>query len=176
MHQGTSYRYQAWNPVDTATTTKGTKAPFYGSAFVASMLRNLTTTNVSISNIPMPSEYDAVYTAYVHDTLARVAVINMIEYNYTTSGTPPPRPSQNYTFQVPSGVQSIGVQRLVANGSDAITGITFDGYSYNWELDDGNPVLLSNVTRGESLNVDEAGQVTVELPYSSAVILNLSFA
>ncbi|KAL9109934.1 MAG: hypothetical protein Q9227_005457 [Pyrenula ochraceoflavens] len=176
MHQGTSYRYQSWNPVDSNTTTKGTKAPYYGNIFVASMLRNLTTTNVTVSNIPRPSIYDAAYTAYVDSTLARVAVINMIEYNYTSSGTPSPRPSQNYTFEVPSGCETVGVQRLAANGSDAITGITFDGYSYNWELDDGNPVLLSNVTRGESLVVGMDGLVTVELPHSSAVILNLEYS
>lgn len=39
------------------------------------------------------------------------------------------------------------VKRLMANGTDAITGITWDAWSYNWELDEGRPVRLANVTR-----------------------------
>lgn len=172
MHQGTAYRYGAWNPVPTNTTTKGTKAPFYGSIFVASMLRDLTTSNVSISEIALPSVYEAAYAAYVDGRLSRVAIINMVEYNYTADAITS-RPSANYSLSIPEGCGDITVQRLYSNGSDAITGITFDGYSYNWELDDGRPVLLSNVTRGEALDISESGQATVGLPYSSAVILNL---
>lgn len=172
MHQGTAYRYGAWNPVPTDTTTKGTKAPYYGSIFVASMLRDLTTSNVSISEIPLPSIYEAAYAAYVEGTLARVAIINMVEYNYTAAGVTA-RPSADYSLNVPEGCENITVQRLYSNGSDAITGITFDRYSYNWELDDGRPVLLSNVTRGESLPISASRQATVGLPYSSAAILNL---
>ena len=59
----------------------------------------------------------------------------------------------------------------MANGSDAITGITFDGYSYNYELDAGRPVLLRNVTRGETAIVKN-GLVKVDVPASSAVILD----
>jgi len=60
----------------------------------------------------------------------------------------------------------------MANGSDALSGVTFDGYSYNWELDNGKPVLLQNVTRGETVRVGQGGQMTVEVPSSSAVIIN----
>lgn len=101
-------------------------------------------------------------------------------YNTTVDGqglesvpNPPPRSSQQYTFAV-SGVRNgelVGVQRLLANGSDAITGITFDGWSYNYELDLGKPVRLHNVTVGETAVVRN-GQVTVDVPDSSAVLLN----
>ncbi len=102
----------------------------------------------------------------------------MRAYN-TTTGASGPRPSETFTFQLPPGtnkgasVKSVGVQRLLANGSDAITGITFDGYSYNYELDEGRPVVLNNVTRNEVVQVTQNGMVTVDVPWSSAVILNL---
>ena len=67
----------------------------------------------------------------------------------------------------------VGVRRLMANGSDAISGITFDGYSYNFELDDGKPVLLGNVTRGEVLKVGRDGVLSLDVPWSSAVLLDL---
>jgi hypothetical protein len=64
------------------------------------------------------------------------------------------------------------LQRLIANGSDAVTGATFDGYSFNYELDNGKPVLMNNVTRGEIVQVDRRGDLAVEVPDSSAVLIS----
>src|SRR5436305_15004677 len=101
----------------------------------------------------------------------------MRQYNYTVNGTssvinPVPRPSLSYEFQVPQGLNAkVKIQQLWANGSDAITGITFDGYSYNCELNHGKPVRLRNVTVGEAAEVKN-GIVGVTVPDSFAVILN----
>lgn len=160
----------------------GTKAPYYGSIAVASMVGDNNRNPVSITNIPLASDpFEVAYAAhYTHsDDLARIIVINMHSYNTTIGGegldpvpNPAPRPSRKYTFAV-NDVHSRGpveVQRLLANGSDAITGITFDGWSYNWELDEGRPVRLHNVTVGETARV-RGGKVEVEVPDSSAVLL-----
>jgi hypothetical protein len=138
------------------------------------MLGDLTKANVSITNIPMSSEFESAYAAYVNDQLTRVAVINMAEYNYTGARSSP-RPTVTYNISVPSTYsgRSVGVQRLMANGSNAISGITWDGYSYNWELNKGTPVLLPNVTRGETVKVGQGGDFRVVLPYSSVAIINL---
>lgn len=177
MHQGVDYRYESWQPVQTNVTTKGTKAPYYGNIAVASMLGDLTHNSVQIANIPLSSELESAYAAYVDGTLERIAVVNMREYNYTVNGTssvinPDSRPTQSYTFQVPEGVSVVDVQRLAANGSDAITGITWDGWSYNWELDNGKPVRLHNVTTGEQVKVQQ-GIVVLDVDDSSAAIINL---
>ncbi|MCJ1282038.1 hypothetical protein MMC26_001361 [Xylographa opegraphella] len=174
MHMGTDYRYASWQPINTNKTTMGTKPPYYGNIAVAAMMGNITAANVSIVNIPQSSIYDASYAAYVNDKLARIAVINMREYNYTTNGSAPSaRSSSSYSFSLPAGYGSqVTVQRLIANGSDAISGITFDGYSYNYELDNGKPVLLKNVTRGETLGI-WGDVVSVDVPDSSAAILHI---
>ena len=177
MHQGTNYRYQSWQPIQTDLTTLGTKAPYYGNIAVATFLGNINKGNVSIANMPLLNSYESAYAAYVNSKLARVALINMRQYNYTVNGTssvinPVPRASLSYEFQVLQGRSAkVNIQRLWANGSDAITGITFDGYSYNYELNLGEPVRLRNVTVGETVEVKNGiGSVTV--PDSSAVILN----
>jgi hypothetical protein len=123
----------------------------------------------------MSHETDAAYAAYVSGNLARIAVINMQEYNYTGTGEPAARrPSGKYTFRLSDiSVRSLSVQRLLANGSDSISGISWDGWSYNYELKGGAPVRLGNITIGETVNVGGRGEVEVELPYSSAVILSL---
>lgn len=193
MHQGTNYRYASWQPVQTVNESLGTKAPYYGNVMVATFLGDLNAgKNVTIGDIELggePSIYHSAYAAYVDGRLKRIAVIQMRAYNYTTTDTEQSaRPNESFSFHLPSStgggegeeesssaVKGIRVQRLLANGSDAITGITFDGSSYNYELDAGRPVLLNNVTRGEVLQVDEEGVVTVDVPWSSAAILSLDW-
>ncbi|KAF4630913.1 hypothetical protein G7Y89_g7220 [Cudoniella acicularis] len=88
MHQGTNFRYQSWQPINTNITTKGTKAPYYGQIVVAAFIGSLSpSTQTQISNIPLQGEREAAYAAYVNGKLARVAVINLQQYNYTVNGT-----------------------------------------------------------------------------------------
>lgn len=171
MHQGTDYRYASWQPVQTSKTTIGTKAPYYGNVMVAAMLRGEADSSVQVVNLPMSSETDSGYAAYVDGKLARIAVINMQEFNYSTAAES--RPSAKYTFQLPDvSARSLSLQRLMANGSDAITGISWDGWSYNYELKRGAPVRLDNVTIGETVSLGSKGEVELELPLSSGAILN----
>lgn len=167
----------------------GTKAPYYGSIAVAAMLRNSVKRPVSISSIPLSSDQEAAYSAHYTPgagrpgKLARIMVLNMRGYNTTVDGAgleplpdPEKRPSKQYSFNVSQSAQDgqkVIVQRLVANGSDAITGMTFDSWSYNFELDHGKPVRLDNVTFGETAVVAD-GAVTVDLPDSSAALLTFA--
>jgi hypothetical protein len=121
----------------------------------------------------MASEFESAYAAYEDEKLARVAVINLVEYNYTGPAATRPSVTCNISLPATYSGQSVGVQRLMANGSNAITGITWDGYSYNWELNNGRPVLLGNITRGETVKVGKGGEVQVVVPYSSMAMLNL---
>ncbi|KAJ5116011.1 hypothetical protein N7456_000359 [Penicillium angulare] len=173
MHQGTDYRYASWQPIQTNKTTIGTKAPYYGNVMVAAMLGgDDSDSDAQVVNLPMAEETDAAYAAYVDGQLSRIALINMVEYNYT--GSDETRPVAKYSFLLPGTKEkSLSVQRLMANGSDAITGISWDGWSYNYELKGGEPVRLGNVTIGESVSVDSKGVVELKVPYSSGVILNL---
>ena len=97
-------------------------------------------------------------------------------YNTTDNNyiTPFPRPIEKYELKLPGCSKGKAqVQRLIANGSDAITGVTWDGYSYNYELDEGKPVRLNNVTRGEKVKASEDGVIRVDVPWSSAAIVTL---
>lgn len=176
-----SSQYASWQPIATANTTRGTKAPYYGNIAVASMLGDTTKAAVSIAPVPLSSDVESAYAAYTGGKLQRVMVVNMRGYNTTEDGegltplpSPAARPIRDYTFALGGAAegQRVGVQRLMANGSDAITGITFDGWSYNQDLDNGKPVRLANVTTGETLTVKD-GAVTVQVPDSSAVLLSL---
>ncbi|KAI1366235.1 glycoside hydrolase family 79 protein [Xylaria arbuscula] len=200
MHMGTNYRYASWQPIDTSLAVAGTKAPYYGNVAVAAFLGNLRIEPVRIAHLDLealgsesdlnlngtePDDVgvrDSAYAAYVDDTLARIMVVNMRAYNYTLNGTgdldtpnPVPRINRTYTFGVEGfadGKEAV-VRRLYANGSDAITGITWDGISYNYELELGKPVRLGNVTTGEKVAVQD-GAVEVVVPDSQAVVLDFT--
>ncbi|KAM3414650.1 hypothetical protein BST61_g9809 [Cercospora zeina] len=175
MHQGTNYRYQPWQPIETRNTTRGTKAPYYGNIATAAFLGDLTKARPQIVDLCLPGDFQSAFASYIDGRLAKIAAINLQSYNasadndYKTSGE---RPASNFSFQVPRQYRSASLQRLTANGSDAITGVTFDGFSYAHELDEGRPVRLNNVTIGEQVEI-KRGEVTVEVPDSSAVVLNL---
>ncbi|KAK3388162.1 hypothetical protein B0T20DRAFT_110755 [Sordaria brevicollis] len=170
MHMGTNYRYASWQPIATTKATIGTKAPYYGNIAVASFLSSPTSSSypsqgqgqATVKHLPISSTpFLSAYAAY-HSTgtLTRLIFLNMNSYNTTVSGeglVPLPsgslqrRPSVTFNFTLPSSFlddkSKVVVKRLMANGTDAITGITWDGWSYNWELDEGRPVRLANVTR-----------------------------
>lgn len=138
---------------------------------VAAMVRG--GDDVRVVPLPLEEETEAAYAAYVSGKLARIAVVNMREYNYSVSDPEATRPSKKYEFRIPGVDGEIGVQRLLANGSNAISGVTWDGWSYNYELNDGKPVKMHNVTAGETVQVSGQGLVKIEVPWSSGVVLNL---
>lgn len=151
------------------------------------MLGNLVDHPSMIASVPLSGgdNQQAAYAAYVDSgsSLVRVLVLNLNAYNSTVDGKGvvpldpgdlASRPSRKYSFSVEGFSKGTPVllQRLWASGSDAISGITWDGYSYNYEEAKGKPVRMKNVTIGETVAVGDDGVVNVEVPDSSAVMLD----
>ncbi|KAI0149897.1 glycoside hydrolase family 79 protein [Hypoxylon sp. NC0597] len=183
FHMGTDYRYASWQPVDTSKTTIGTKAPYYGNIAAAAFLGKAGTrvAQVPLAGAEVDPETDVAYAAFGADgKLSRILALNLRPYNYTLNGTggadlnPTPRPVRGYTFAGVHAESTTGVvRRLRANGSDAITGISWDGWSYNYELDYGKPAKLDNVTTGETVQVVNT-TLNVPVVDSEAVILDFA--
>lgn len=106
-------------------------------------------------------------------------LLNMNVYNSTvnfTEGTtnPESRGNRMFSVNVPANASAAGVvdvQRLVANGTDARNGISWDGWSYAIDLDGGLPSRLLNVTVGETASIS-GGIVKVDIPDAQAVMLS----
>ncbi|KAI0006289.1 glycoside hydrolase family 79 protein [Xylariaceae sp. FL0662B] len=179
MHMGTDYRYASWQPIATnRTAVPTTKPPYYGNVAVAAFLgraRPLSVAHLSLS-LNGTDDREAAYAAYVDNALRRIMVVNMRAYNYTT-GEVPPRPVRTYAFAVNGGGPGTEarVRRLYANGSDATAGVSWDGWSYDYELDRGRPVRLDHVATGEVVPVVD-GVVEVRVPDSQAVLLEFGDA
>ncbi|KAI0837502.1 glycoside hydrolase family 79 protein [Hypoxylon sp. FL0890] len=183
FHMGTDYRYASWQPISTNKTSIGTKAPYYGNIAAAFFLCG---NDTRIAQVPLGGSevnpaIDVAYAAFdAAGKLSRILALNLHAYNYTLNGTggsalnPVPRPVRGYTFAgIHAETTQATLRRLHANGSDAITGITWDGWTYNYEVDYGKPVRLHNVTTGETVQVVD-GKVDIPVPDSEAVILDFA--
>ncbi|KAI0103581.1 glycoside hydrolase family 79 protein [Daldinia grandis] len=186
FHMGTDYRYASWQPIGTDKTTIGTKPPYYGNIAAAAFLGPPGTliAPVPLSPGPAPTntdtdtDADVAYAAYEPTgALARILVLNLRAYNYTANGTggadlnPAPRPRRTYRFAgLDAGARGV-VRRLRANGSDAVAGVSWDGWSYDYELRRGRPVRLGNVPVGERVG-SVGGVVEVQVWDSEAVVLD----
>ncbi|KAI2479433.1 Glycoside hydrolase family 79 protein [Pyrenophora tritici-repentis] len=142
MHQGTNYRYQSWQPIQTNLSTIGTKPPYYGNLAVAAFLHKPSpSTRLHVAHLDSSTESAAQYAAYTNNTLTRLLVVDLHTYNTTAN---------NFTTPF-------------ARPKDA----------FDYELDEGRPVRMANATREEVLNIDKKGMLSVEIPWSSAAIVEL---
>lgn len=182
-HMGKNYWYSAWQPVNTTTATIGTKAPYYGNLAAAAILGDLTSDDVQIAELNTSSldGSKSAYSLYHGGSLAKLVAINLQEYNFTKSGvaTDPElndssRGYSTFSFSLGSAYEgkTLQIRRLLAPGADSITGITWDGYTFNYEVDNGRASRLSNVTYGENLKVSD-GKANISVQDSSAVVLEL---
>ncbi|KAL3492415.1 hypothetical protein BJX62DRAFT_236233 [Aspergillus germanicus] len=183
FHMGRDYRYAAWQPVETDKTAIGTKVPYYGNLATAAILGNLGIDEVQVVGLKYDEDggTESAYGIYHAGDLAKVVVLNMAEYNFTKSGNAmdeelntKKRGSHNFSINVPESFNDrlATVRRLEAPGADSITGITWDGYTFIYEVDNGVGRRLENVTYGETIVVADA-KVTVRIPHSSAVVLEV---
>ncbi|OQE04651.1 hypothetical protein PENVUL_c031G10233 [Penicillium vulpinum] len=165
FHQGLDYRYGAWQPTQGRHQGPTTRAPYYGHIMVASAIGSSNDTR--IANIPLKSDTESAYAIYNGDKPAKLVVLNLQAFNHTGN----PRPGKTYSFQVPSEVTGAKVERLTAPGSDSLDDITFAGVSYDYDLQEGNPVIIN--AQDERADFQD-GVVTVNVPDSSAVLLTLN--
>jgi Glycosyl hydrolase family 79 C-terminal beta domain len=176
MHQGTNFRYSSWQPI-AAKVAVGTRPAYYANVAVAAMIGDSGPAKTQVLTLPLPtySETQIAYAAYESAALKRVLLINMQAWNTTSASPTTPRPETTYYFAAP--LQCAGnatVSRLMASGSDAVVGVSWNGYSYAHEQDLGKPRLLGNVSHDESLTVSPFGTFKLDVPHSSAAMVSLN--
>lgn len=174
MHQGVNYRYGSWQPIETNRSVKATKPAFYGNVasadFVGRSRGKLRVMEIDLKNGGLAEE-EAVYAAFVDDALERLAIVNLGQWNATQEEQ---RPNVQYEFQTSGHAKEARVKRLIADGTDSYSGVTYGGYSYNWELENGRPVRLDNVTDVEIVPIGTDGRLVIKVPQASAAIITLA--
>ena len=167
FHEGTGYRYVAWQPIEIDGSQPTTRPPYYAHMMIAHAIGN-TSNNTRIANLPLPKDTESAYAIYDGDVLARLVTLNMeVSWSNATS-----RPSKEYAYRVPSHFRTARVQRFMGAGADARTNLTLGGVSYDYELDGGRPIVVDEKATEEKLSIDN-GVVKVDVPASSGVLLTL---
>lgn len=161
-HQSIGALYTAWTPSSNAAT----HPPYYGKLAAATFLGD--SSKVFVKQFPMNSDNESAYAAYVNSSLARLAVLNMREHEASASG----RQSQTYKFQVKSG-STWTLQRLTAMGSDSVSSITFNGFSYEYSSQ-GKPTQAAGVSSNEKVLADSSGVLSFSVKDSEAVVAILT--
>ncbi|CAG8921660.1 unnamed protein product [Penicillium salamii] len=162
--QGTTFGYAGWTPVEHNGVAPQVRAPLYGQIFAADAIGRHPT--VQVKALEFQRDDLSAYAIYESGILARYVVVNLDEWNSTTSY---PRPSQKFELDVPHYLKSVEVRRLVGPGASADTGISWGGLSWNYT--DGR-LGRTGKRQVEVLRVSK-GTVTLDLDSTEAAIVEL---
>lgn len=171
FHQSSSAAYSAWSPVNSSSGPPATHPPYYGKLAAARFLGASNTTVVV--GIPLSSSpYEYAYAAYSGGKLVRLAVLNMNEYNSTSTAQ---RPVATYEFALSGSLNQSTwkVERLTAPGSDVKTNVTFGGYAYEYSSL-GKGVKVNCTAATEIAQAGEDGVLSIGVSNSEAAVLVLA--
>jgi hypothetical protein len=166
FHNSATSPYAAWSP---STIPPTTNAPYYGNVMVAATVGLLPDRSIAYLDLGNGDERTSAYTIYSGSNLVRVVILNMIEYLSTSSTA---RPKSTFSLSVPAGVKGALVERLTAPGADALSGVTFGGFSYDYSRAEGKPVLVDATAALEEVSAKN-GVLSVTLQDSEGVVLHL---
>ena len=123
----TGIAYSAWQPVEYNGSLPQVRPSYYAQVFVADFIG--TSLQMQTYNIDLGVANMSAYAAYDHGMLARVAIVNLDEWNTTTAYL---RPLQQIRIRVPQGVESVLVKYLTAPGANSTDEITWGGVSWSF--------------------------------------------
>ena len=144
------------------------RAPFYAQPFIADFIKSTT----GVVEMGLNSDFLTAYAAYNANGLARVALVNLHEWN---AGDNTQRGNQTFVLKVPTSTKNVTVGRLTAAAGAEAGGfdnggqnITYAGQQWSYSVDNGkgHPSAAST-TKVQVSN----GVATVSVKDSEAVVV-----
>lgn len=130
--------------------------------------------NTRINNIDLNSDFYSAYAAYENGRLARVVLLNLHEWNPSSSqaeAEAEAAPSTTFTLSTGrGGIKYATVEAMTAPGALSETNITVAGISYDYGLAEGKPVRVAKQYESV-LRPDNKGEISVSVRDSQAVLL-----
>ena len=166
VQQGTTFGFAAWRPVVVDGAAPQVRPPYYGNLFVADVMGG--TENLQAKNIDLNSDVLSAYALYAGGSLTKYAIINLLEWNTTTTY---PRPTVEVSVSVPATYgNEVSLKYLQAPGADVNQGITWGGQSYNYSSTAPGEVEITGKETLVPVKVVN-GQATFKLNASEAVLV-----
>lgn len=156
FHQGTGWKYSAWNPVQVNSISAGVKGPYYSWLFTAAALHG----GDKKVEILVGNQTFTAYAIYACDRLESIVAINLEAWSVGQGETN----RTGVEVRLPEGFysRSATVKRLTAPGVDVYWGITFAEQGVDVD---------GKINGTETVERLENGQVTVAA--SEAVLITL---
>ncbi|KAJ6443625.1 glycoside hydrolase family 79 [Purpureocillium lavendulum] len=162
--QGVTFGYTGWVPVPYAGRDPYVRPPLYGQIVVADAIGRAP--DVRVKEVDLKRWDVSAYAVYESRRLAKYVLVNLDEWNATTTHA---RPTQRLSLEVPRGVKGASVKRLTGDGASADEGIAWAGLSWNYT--DGR-LAESGRERIETVKL-RGGKLDLELKSSEAVLVTL---
>lgn len=166
FHQSVGAPYSAWLPVKSGSKSPQTFPPYYGKMAAAVFLADSANIQVKKISLNGSADHDSGYGAYENGQLKRIALLNLREYDSSSGNS---RGEQKYTVKVQPH-ESWVVQRLTAAGSDVVSGVTYNGFSYEYSSM-GKPVQVQGTASNERAQANSQGNLVITVADSEAVIV-----
>lgn len=172
MHMTDNSNASAWQPTYLYDRQPFVRPMYYAHAAVAQIIGNGNGTTqiatMSTNNVDSTySGYIRAYSAYAHETLQAVILINGQPANVSDSQ------KGSFTFNVNFGSDNankdVYLSYLTADGADAQTGTVWNGMTYNDTTGEAN-VVDSTVNK---VTTDGSGKISIPVRDSQAVVANL---
>ncbi|KAJ5745752.1 hypothetical protein N7520_010934 [Penicillium odoratum] len=163
--QGTTFGYTGWIPVEYNGQAPGIRPPLYGQLVAADVIGRHE--NVQVQSLDLGLWDLSAYAVYESGILSRYVVINLDEWNVTTSYA---RPTRQVSLSVPREVLSGEIMRLSGPGAGSDTGITWGGYSWNYTT---GGRLEKSGEQQTQLVYPRGGYVNLDIPSTEAVVVEL---
>ena len=167
VQQGTGFAFDSWQPVYINDTAPKVLPPWYGDTFVADVIG--TAPDVQVSNIDLGSDVISAYSVYTSGALAKYVIVNLEEWNTTTSY---PRPLETVLLTVPDYVTAASARYLIAPGANVMTDIKWAGQSWNYSSSAVGQVEVTGSLQCVEVSPRD-GIVEVALKASEAVLVTL---
>ena len=146
------------------------RAPYYAQPFIADFIRGTT----GVVEMGLHSDFLTAYAAYTANGLARVALVNLHEWNASDNTQ---RGNQTFALKVPSSIKSVTVRRLTAAAGAEAGGfdnggqnITYAGQQWSYRVDNGKGHPSTASTKKVPVS---NGVAAVSVEESEAVIVNI---
>ena len=168
VQQGTGFAFDSWQPIYINETVAPRVLPsWYGDIFIADVVG--TASDVQVANIDLGRDTLTAYSVYVSGVLARYVLVNLEEWN---SSTTYPRPRETISLSVPTYVTIAELSYLNAPGAESMTSITWAGQSWNYSAQAVSQVEVTGPSKSTMLNVQN-GTVELTLHASEAALVTL---
>ncbi len=144
--------------------------PYYGHLLATKTIGSEQDGKMFEVDLPNIDGFESMYVAYDQIGPKRITVLNMKEWNRNDT-----RNTRTYKVKLPACKKwEVSAERLLASSATAKTGVTFGGYSYDYNSKEKPQTASDTIMKASGAGVRMDGNtLSIDVPDSEAVLVTL---